>query len=86
MVPNMSKTDDGSSDLMTSKTLIESNAPSCSVRNIQVYKMGADLKATKTARQRETGGIGATKWRYSNDFRSGLWRAQRTEHKAHRLL
>lgn len=50
----MSKTDDGSSDLLTSQALIESDVPSCSMRNIQVYKTGADLKARKTERQRES--------------------------------
>ncbi|TKS85951.1 VIP peptide [Collichthys lucidus] len=67
----MSKTDDGSNDLLTSQALIESDVPSCSMRNIQVYKTGADLKARKTERQRESGSTG---WRYSSSSRSGLWR------------
>lgn len=81
MVPTVSKTDDGSSDQMTSQALIESDFPSCSVRNIQVYKMGADLKARKPERQRDTGSIAATKWRYSSGSKSGPWRAERTEQK-----
>lgn len=47
---------------MTSQILIESDAPSCSVRNIQVYKTSEDLKArqTKTDRKHRGKKVGHT--------------------------
>lgn len=47
MALTVSKTNDGSRDLLTSQAPIESDVPSCSMRNIQVYKTGAELKANR---------------------------------------
>lgn len=47
---------------MTSQILIESDAPPCLVRNIQVYKTSEDLKArqTKTNRKHRGNKVGHT--------------------------